>query len=281
MSGKANREDRYVRELMAGKVLSDLSADESQEFGEQFSASLSEELLELEYAAAAIQLALADVASTALPESLRQRISSASVDLIGPGPSLGVAHRFDSPQRSDGLKGEEVVRHQKTSTLKLREVLAWLACAAALLMAVQLWRGNSSGLRELRPAEARSALLSNAQDYVRVAWSSGKTPFAEPVAGDVVWSNAQQEGYMRFVGMPPNNPSQQQYQLWIIDPARDAEPIDGGVFDVSGEGEVVVPIRAKLKVLEPAAFAITIEQPGGVVVSTQERLPLLAQLAKR
>ncbi len=33
------------------------------------------------------------------------------------------------------------------------------------------------------------------------------------------------------------------------------------------------------KVLKPAAFAITIEQPGGVVVSTQERLPLLAMVS--
>ena len=78
--------------------------------------------------------------------------------------------------------------------------------------------------------------------------------------------------------MPPNDPSQEQYQLWIIDPERDAEPIDGGVFDVASSGEVVVPIQAKLKVLKPAAFAITIEKPGGVVVSTQERLPLLAQV---
>jgi hypothetical protein len=45
---------------------------------------------------------------------------------------------------------------------------------------------------------------------------------------------------------------------------------------VTSDGETIVPIQAKLKVLKPAAFAITIEKPGGVVVSTQERLPLLA-----
>ena len=40
----------------------------------------------------------------------------------------------------------------------------------------------------------------------------------------------------------------------------------------------VVQIDAKLEVLNPAAFAITIEKPGGVVVSTQDRLPLIAAL---
>ena len=81
---------------------------------------------------------------------------------------------------------------------------------------------------------------------------------------------------MRFVGMPVNDATAEQYQLWIIDPDRDEEPIDGGVFDIESSGEVVVPINAKLAVLNPAAFAITIEKPGGVVVSTQERLPLIA-----
>jgi anti-sigma-K factor RskA len=83
-------------------------------------------------------------------------------------------------------------------------------------------------------------------------------------------------GFMRLIGMPINDPLQEQYQLWIIDPLRDDEPVDGGVFDIAESGEVIVPIQAKLHVTKPAAFAITIEKPGGVVVSTQERLPLLA-----
>ncbi|MFG0255098.1 MAG: anti-sigma factor domain-containing protein, partial [Rhodopirellula sp. JB053] len=115
-----------------------------------------------------------------------------------------------------------------------------------------------------------------AADQIKIDWAPGTTPFDGAVDGDVVWSTAQQTGYMRFVGMPVNDPTQEQYQLWIIDPARDDEPIDGGVFDIASSGEVIVPIDAKLTVVDPAAFAITIEKPGGVVVSTQERLPLLA-----
>ncbi len=52
-----------------------------------------------------------------------------------------------------------------------------------------------------------------------------------------------------------------------MDPGRDARPVDGGVFDITGEGEVIVPIDAKLPIGTPAVFAITLEQPGGVVVS--------------
>jgi cysteine-rich repeat protein len=50
----------------------------------------------------------------------------------------------------------------------------------------------------------------------------------------------------------------------------------GAMFDVQG-GETIVPIDAKLRVREGVLFAVTIEEPGGVVVSDRERLVLLAQ----
>ena len=84
---------------------------------------------------------------------------------------------------------------------------------------------------------------------------------------------------MRFRGLAPNDPTERQYQLWIFDPSRsdwEAEPVDGGVFDVGAGGEVVVPIDAKLAVAETALFAVTLEVPGGVVVSDRERLVLTA-----
>ena len=82
---------------------------------------------------------------------------------------------------------------------------------------------------------------------------------------------------MRFTGLKVNDPTARQYQLWIIDAAREGEnPVDGGVFDCNTSGEIVIPIDAKLRVDRPAAFAITVEKPGGVVVSKQEQLFLLA-----
>ena len=75
---------------------------------------------------------------------------------------------------------------------------------------------------------------------------------------------------MCFVGMPVNDPTVEQYQLWIIDPERDDEPIDGGVLDITGTGEVFVAIDAKLNVIEPAALVITIEKPGLSLIHISE-----------
>ena len=83
---------------------------------------------------------------------------------------------------------------------------------------------------------------------------------------------------MRFSGLPAKDPTKAQYQLWIVDPARDERPVDGGVFNIPSDGgEVVVPIRAALRVDNPVAFVITVEQPGGVVVSKQEIVAAIAQ----
>lgn len=52
------------------------------------------------------------------------------------------------------------------------------------------------------------------------------------------------------------------------------------MFDVDSEtGDVVVPITAKLKVNEPVLFAVTVEKPGGVVVSKRERIVVTAKPA--
>jgi hypothetical protein len=126
-------------------------------------------------------------------------------------------------------------------------------------------------------AEERSELLASANDITTLEWTATKDPNATGAKGDVVWSKSAQKGYMRFTGLATNDPTQVQYQLWIFDKNRPQEtPVDGGVFDISATGEVIVPITAKLSVDEPVLFAVTIEKPGGVVVSKRERIVVTA-----
>jgi anti-sigma-K factor RskA len=87
---------------------------------------------------------------------------------------------------------------------------------------------------------------------------------------------------MRFRGLPANNPRELQYQLWIFDATRgDQYPVDGGVFDIPANsgGEVIVPIVARIPIRDPALFAVTIEKPGGSVVSSRERIVVVAPVA--
>ncbi|KAA1261806.1 Anti-sigma-K factor rskA [Rubripirellula obstinata] len=262
------------QELLAGHVLDDLSEEEQIAFQAAFSNQEDQQsLFELENTMARVQLAFQHP-NEPMPDSLRVRIANDA----GKHLSADTANIVTSTNVSDANLVTTADVQSSPSLLRTREVFAWLAFAAAALLAFGFWSVNTDPPAVMSVAQLRSNLISQADDVIKVDWTAGKHPFPQEVQGDVVWSNDRQAGYMRFKQMPVNDPTLQQYQLWIIDPLRDDEPIDGGVFNVSADGEVIVPIDAKLQVLKPAAFAITIEKPGGVVVSTQERLPLLASV---
>ncbi len=163
--------------------------------------------------------------------------------------------------------------------------IAWIAAAACLALAIGAWLW--AGRRDVEivhvmpqtpsPAEARTELLASAHDAATLPWTATADPAAHGATGDVVWSPTAQKGYMRFRGLAPNDPTKTQYQLWIFDKTRDDKyPVDGGVFDVTSTGEVIVPISAKLHVTDATLFAVTVEQPGGVVVSKRERIVVTA-----
>lgn len=165
----------------------------------------------------------------------------------------------------------------------------WLAAAACLVLAIgsiasggwPLKGGSVAALAAASPAEQRARLLAEAPDTVKLAWSATADPAGQGESGDIVWSSARQQGYMTFRTLASNDPAKTQYQLWIFDGTRDERyPVDGGVFDVdASRGEVVIPITARVKVAAPKLFAVTVEAPGGVVVSKRERIVVTAQTA--
>ncbi len=168
--------------------------------------------------------------------------------------------------------------------------LGWgLAAAACLALAFNLFNtptqrdvvqnpvATPTPEERLTPAQQRLRLIDTASDLARATWGPGKMSNVSP-SGDVVWSDAKQAGYMRLSGLPKNDPTKETYQLWIVAENQDAKtPVDGGTFDISSDGEVIIPIDAKVKAVNPQAFAITIEKPGGVPVSKQEKVPALAK----
>ncbi len=134
------------------------------------------------------------------------------------------------------------------------------------------------GREELTPAQMRERLMAST-DAIKANWTSGNMKDVKDISGDIVWSDSKQAGYMRFRGLPVNDKNKETYQLWIFDETQsDKTPIDGGIFDIQDNGDVIIPINAKLKAVHPKMFAITVEKPGGVVVSKREKIPALAKV---
>jgi hypothetical protein len=171
------------------------------------------------------------------------------------------------------------------------EAAGWWSAAACLLLAVAGWWPRLSGeqgaqapvLATLTPEQQRAALLGSGH-AIQASWSPGNDAAGNALVGDVVFDPTTQRGYLRFRGIPANDPRLEQYQLWIADAGRTPpEPVDGGVFNTpqsTATGDVIIPFEAKLPVGNPAAFVVTVEQPGGVVVSKQQRVLALAKVQK-
>jgi anti-sigma-K factor RskA len=103
---------------------------------------------------------------------------------------------------------------------------------------------------------------------------------ARGASGEIVWSADRRTGFLRVEGLAAVEPERGVYQLWIFDRRRDERyPVDGGLFGVDDAGKpTIISIRPALDVAEPTLFAITLEPPGGVVVSDRKRILLAGNL---
>ena len=204
--------------------------------------------------AAAIEVEFLLEGSQPLPASLRSRLHKHADSLGAPA-----AQNVITPPV--GMWGKV-----------LRSPLTGWAAAAAVAIFMFLTNHET----QMSPLQAEAKLRVEARDLIERDFS-GLGDFKN-AGGKVVWSDQLQQGYMTLSGIPANDPSKAQYQLWIVDPKRDEAPIDGGVFDIPSDGSpIVVPIAAKLALTNPQAFVITLEQPGGVVKSKQEKVVALAK----
>lgn len=248
-----------LMQLLADRATEGLDPFSTRELDELIARRPHYESFALERAAAAIDLAMPPACVEALPRSLRDRV------LTDAGRYLATAVR---PHVSLSDNNESQNRVMDVGSGRWSGRVGWSLSAAALLLAVLgWWQALTMEKPSAVSTPARYAqFVRESGDLLRAAWA-GKEPGFELVTGDVVWSTTSQHGFMRLVGLPPNDPRVCQYQLWIVDPRRDTHPIDGGVFDVHSAGEAIIAIDAKLRADDPAVFAITVEKPGGVVVS--------------
>lgn len=264
-------------ELLADRAVLGLDAREEADLSNLLREYPGEDADAFDRAAAALDTAVMRGKVEAMPAHLAMRIEAARLGGAGASPTVHElpTRRADAPRAPEGV----VRLEPRGRRANVAAVSGWLAAAACFLLAIGAiaWRGRAPTSAPAETADsARASLLT--RGTAPLAWTTTKDPAATGVTGDVVFSVSEQKGYMRFRGLAANDKTKLQYQLWIFDKTQDERfPIDGGVFDVDpGTGDVIVPIQAKLRVNEPTLFAVTIEKPGGVVVSKRERIVVTA-----
>ncbi len=241
-------------DLLADRATVGLTAAEAAELSTLQTRWPHVDPTEFDRAAAALHLAT-DPAPLPLPPHLLAKLEAAA------------AAHFARPNERPA---------QRRTTAFYWAVCGW-SCAATVLIgfvALQLSR------REPTVAEKRDRLKA---DPTVAKYASADKP-GEPnaPAGTVVFSTAKQQGYLELKGLKPNDPTTSQYQLWVVDKGRAfKEPVDGGVFDVNPDGTALVAVRSPLRLQGPAAFAVTLEPAGGVVVSEDGKVGRFVVLMTR
>lgn len=209
-------------------------------------------------AAAALDLALSDGQEEAMPAGLMNRLQ-AEASTFNAAPK--------AKPRLEPVAAPIPFRRPGASRNPALTWVGWLVAAVFLLVALLPSRQPGLSYSQLKQ---RGALV--------VAASKGKDG-TNAMKGEFVWDSNTQQGFMKLAGLPVNDPKVSQYQLWIFDktkPFTREMPIDGGVFDVKSNNEVLIPIKANLKVDQPFLFAVTVEPPGGVMQSKRDPLILVA-----
>lgn len=207
-----------------------------------------------------------------MPVEAKDRLAALGERLIAPMPANSNRSNATPPAPIPIARGAQQARPVSGSSW-----LGWTVAAAATLVAAMGWlRPPTQRVDNPIPVVQQRSQLINEQGTMVLNWSSGPDPAGTSIQGDVVWNGKLQKGFIRFRGAAPNDPSREQYQLWIFDKQRADYPVDGGVFDVANPdpttGDIIIPIDAKLKVFDPALFAVTIEQSSGVVVTKKDRI---------
>jgi anti-sigma-K factor RskA len=271
--------------LLADRATQGLDTEEWEELRNLLGNSQDRDSGDFDLAAAALNLSGLRAVEP-LPARLREKITQDAFRWLDKNAARAAittfspeAERQSAPAPSSPTLLDNVIPFPARRASWGQRAGWYLAAAACLALAFTFVWPFINGTSDGPPEARRLRLLNGGGDVVALNWAGTGIPEGEGVTGDVVWSQTRQQGYMRFRNLKPNDPQRYTYQLWIFDGARDDKyPVDGGYFDIpAGKDEVIVPINAKLPVNQAALFALTIEPPGGVVVSKREKIVVVAK----
>lgn len=280
----SEEQNEILFDLLTKKAIYGLDAVEQRDLDGFDRAMAAAEFRSLEITTAAISVAGLTVEEP-LPSHLFSKIATDARAYVGTAeteePVPAATHRVYG---RDEIFGERPAR-------SWFGWLGWAAAVAAciaLAVNIGLTRFQRIDIAKAPPvdmpqpltlAQMRDEMLRSTAGVIQANWAAPNPKDQNQISGDIVWSDEKQMGYMRFRGLPVNDVNKETYQVWIFDKTQDkATPIDGGTFDVTADGEVIIPIKAKLNAHGPEMFAVTVEKPGGVVVSKRGKIAALAKV---
>ena len=273
-----NNQSEQILNLLADQVTCDISHEDKIALAALLHRYPECDDESMELAAAAMDLAMTPPSTESMPDELLARIEADAKTYFD------VLEEAGEPDNVVSMPSASKPEAAQSTPAPSTPFFAWAAAAVFLVTAIITWNKQPVVIKEAIPPDPVPTLAERVTDLrgqsglQTLAMAATEDASATGASGELIWSADKQEGYMLITGLEANDPAVSQYQLWIFDEGKDDRyPIDGGVFDITGSGQVIVPIDAKIAANNPVLYAITVEKPGGVVVSGRERIVMLAQ----
>lgn len=110
-------------------------------------------------------------------------------------------------------------------------------------------------------AEVQALESEGTMKNLRIAVLKSQVESAPDAQAVAIWNAAEQSGRLAVSGLPAVGVNQ-DYQLWIIDPAYES-PISAGVFNTDSEGGFEYSFSGSESISTIDAFALSVESKGG------------------
>lgn len=260
-----------VAELLIDRATDSLTVVEQQELASLLTQLKASDERSYDELVANMQVTVIESDMKQLPKHLRNQV----IDQAQPFVSPDAVHSEVKPETRTVTAGSY-----------RREMLAWLATSACLALAAFLWfqpdRSDSqivqnTSLIAVSSEKALNEFIAGKgnENVFKVSLGSGNHDSGKDCQASVVWDRKLKRGFLTVNNLATNEPTVEQYQLWIIDKKRgDEDRPNAGVFDISKPGVNVFEFRSELPIFEAQGFAVTVEKSGGVAVSDLSKISL-------
>lgn len=265
-----NTPDNQLADLLIQQSIFGLSNEEQQQLDDLrrennlSDSELQNEIERLELSAASADLACFQNETAVMPDHLKDCV------LVEAGKFFESQASSSNTEEVAGSVLAPKAAHPESKTNPWL-IATVISTAASILLLLNVVNFGSFGSEISIAAQFDQFVASSPVDLQDLKMVAGFDATGSGITdGRLVWSDELQTGFMQFPGLKTNDPKVEQYQLWIFNDAGQKYPVDGGVFDINSNNDII-KIDPKIAV-DAKYFAVTVEQPGGVVVSDRTRI---------
>ncbi len=255
------------KELIAGYVLGDLSAEELIQF-EQLLQQQPDLLAEVQAMQVSFQLVPQALPKVAPPSSLLEKIMTANAAIAVAAEPVAAEPVATEPVAAEPVAAEPVV--PRSRSVPWSKLIAALATLAALALGIDnLGLRRQLSLAQRTPSEQVGTILQRPNSrLVALKGEAGST-----AAGTILFTPGQWQEVILSLGNLPPLPPDQIYRMWLT--LKNGDTLFCGEFNTNPQGAVFIrlnPPKTPPKGVKATGIFVTVDSTAATPLATGPRV---------